>query len=118
MRNKIFYGFCTALLMAAVIVVTGCSESETTGVIIVTPSEITLSGISNSVTFVASVEDTENVEFFDTTLEWRVESELYGNITNSAGTQALYVRTTRDGDNYVYVTDGYDREGWAIIHQE
>ena len=122
MRKGLF-GIVGVLCVTAIVVLalSGCDTGTTTGSLIVTPSYVVMSDSTNSVSIMLTVVTSTNYgggEFSGQLYEWRVDDATLGGVYHSAGNQAMYVRTAKNGEQYVYVKDAYMREGWAVIVQE
>lgn len=97
---------------ASVMMFSGCEEAEGVRAIEVTPANVVLSGATNSAQFTARVSGPLALP-----LEWRVSDPALGSISGT-GSNAVYLRTTRVGNNLVIVRDQYEAEGFAAVTQE
>ena len=112
-----------ALALSLGFLVTGCESGKGLESIFISPESVTLTATNKSQIFTAGGEslltnDTGVVTSLARPLQWYVSDPALGSITKSSGTQAVYTRTTANGDNTVIVKDQYDNEGFSTVRQE
>ena len=111
-------GAATVAALGVLLVFAGCENDTNAGALTVSPGDVTLSGGSNCVTLVVTVDtNTTDRPFSGTGLEWTVSDLSLGNVILTSGNQAYYCRTAQAGDNLLVVRDAYGAEGWVTIHQ-
>jgi hypothetical protein len=112
--KHILTGIRLAFLLA--IAVIGLVACDATNVerLTVTPSHVDLWDSDNAVT-ISVVPDSASTS--NGPYEWWVNDDSLGSVVPESGDQVLYFRTAKTGDNYVFVRDAYNREGWAVIRQ-
>ena len=103
--------------------ITGCESGKGLESLFISPESVTLTATNKTVIFTAggeslSTNDTGVVTSLARPLQWYVSDPALGSITKSSGTQAVYTRTSANGDNTVIVKDQYDNEGFATVRQE
>jgi hypothetical protein len=115
---------CCVLLAALSAVVwglVGCETGDGTAALTVTPTEVFLVGATNTVRLTVGsaggTNTTAGLRSRSLPLEWRVTNPALGQILESSGFVAIYVRSPQNGINTVTVKDQYDAEGFAVIHQ-
>ena len=112
-----------ALALSLGFLVTGCESGKGLESLFISPESVTLTATNKTVIFTAggeslSTNDTGQVASLARPLQWYVSDPALGSITKSSGTQAVYTRTTANGENTVIVKDQYDNEGFATVRQE
>lgn len=113
-----FYAGLSAVclcVMLSVFLLCGCEDSDGTSGLTVSPSAVTLSGSSNTVTFTVSSNSLRELSY---PLEWSVQNASLGRILASAGNSAVYYSSGAGGVNIVMVQDQYEAEGLATVTQE
>jgi hypothetical protein len=99
--------------VAALTVLSGCDSADGIDGVSVSPSSVTLSGSTNSVTFTAQTKGNLGLP-----LEWHVANPALGIISGSSGSNAVYVaKSGQKGTQVVSVKDQYGNEGFASIEQ-
>jgi hypothetical protein len=98
-----------------VVLVTGCDEAKDIRVLTVSPENVVLSGISNTVVFTV---DQATLLELSLPLVWSVSDSANGSVVGSGGNRATYARTGRDGVNVITVVDQFDAAGTAIVDQQ
>ena len=127
--RKINYSGVLVLLtisLSSVWLLCGCETGDGTAALTVAPSQVSLSGLTNTVTFSVggttgasntTVTTSGGLRDLSLPLEWRVTNPALGTILESSGRIAVYARYAENGINTVIVKDQYDAEGFATIHQ-
>ena len=105
--------FCSTVVVG-VVLLTGCETSKGTSGLDVSPSAVTLTDSTNSVTFEVTNVGTNTLAL---PLDWVVANASLGAISGASGTKATYVRSAANGVNTITVYDQYDNEGYAIVTQ-
>jgi len=119
MRTSVSF-FLVCGLVLATWFLAGCDEGDGTASLRVSPASTILSGSSNTVILavVGSVtNESSGLRALSLPIEWRVTNPALGQILESSGTIAVYVRSPENGINTVVARDQYEAEGFATIHQ-
>ena len=90
----------------------GCEQAKDINGIDLEPAYIELAGGSNVVNFAATPSGALSLPF-----AWSVSDPTLGGILTHSGSNAVYVRSAKVGDNVVTVRDQYDVTGSAIVSQ-
>lgn len=114
--NKTHGFVCVVLVMAFAVAValTGCDSADGVSGIQVSPSSVTLSGTSNN-TVVFSVQAKSDLAL---PLVWGVADGSLGSINYSSGSNAIYIASSKKGNQVVSVKDQYNNEGFASVVQQ
>lgn len=111
------------LLLTVWIVIIGCETRDevSSEVLSIKPSEVVLSGSSNTVTFAVDtmVRDYNgiSVRSVNLPLRWEVSNTALGDIVAHQGYNAVYARTSQTGVNVITVRDNSGAEGVATVSQ-
>jgi hypothetical protein len=109
---------CFGLLLVGVAMIgirlgpLGCEQAKNISNVDVEPSQITLAGSSNVVQFTASTSGALALP-----LTWSVSDPSLGGFSSTAGSNAFYVRSVKNGDNVIFVRDQFDVQGSAVVSQ-
>lgn len=111
-----------AVVLAAVVGLCACDETEQGTAVVVTPSSSTLYVPNATVVLTAApaedgVVESNRVDALYLPLRWRVSDPAMGGISSQGGYTAVYVSTGRVGQNSVVVEDQAGSEGVAVINQ-
>jgi len=107
-----------AMCVAAVLCgffLAGCEDGAGTSGLTVSPSSVTLSGTSNTVTFTVTSNSLRELSF---PLVWTVQNSAMGRILESAGSTAVYFSHGVGGVNIVTAQDQYGAEGLATVTRQ
>lgn len=111
------------LSLSVWMVTTGCETRDevNANILSIKPSEVVLSGSSNTVTFVVDpvVRDYDgiSVRSVNLPLRWNVSNTALGAIVAHQGYNAIYARTSQTGVNVITVRDDSGAEGVATVSQ-
>jgi len=127
--NRFAVALCLAGLAVGIVLV-GCETTDQAeDSLTVSPSSVTLQQAVQSVTFtvgpssggtttnVASAVTGGGLQDLSLPLVWSVANSTLGQIGESSGRQAVYIRAARAGINIVMVRDQYNAEGIATVNQ-
>lgn len=112
---RLLGSLCLLSVVVWVVLVTGCDEAKDIRVLTVSPENVVLSGISNTVVFTV---DQATLLELSLPLVWSVSDSANGSVVGSGGNRATYARTGRDGVNVITVVDQFDAAGTAIVDQQ
>ena len=127
--KKIIMASCVVILaIVAVGSFVGCETVEGGAALLVTPAAVTFTGSNSAETVTFTVgglaTDTNGTVGLvgagelSVPLTWTVSHPSLGNITTTAGNQAVYVSSGGEGVNVVTVEDQYGAQGLATVTQE
>ena len=112
------------LLVAGVLLNSGCEEASNTESLTVEPSFADLSGLgvvgsaSNSTFTQTFTVDQRSLRELSLPLTWHVSNPALGDISSAGGRSASYSRKKdAHGDNSVLVEDQYGAQGVATVRQ-
>ncbi|MDA1045008.1 MAG: hypothetical protein O3C57_07275 [Verrucomicrobia bacterium] len=113
-------GLLTVALTATGLM-TGCEEADGITALVVEPDfadlTATTSTGSNTLNGQTFTVTEASLQGLSLPLKWRVSNPALGNIAQSGGRSASYVRTLAHGDNSILVTDQFGAEGIATVRQ-
>ena len=105
-----------AVLLGALLHMTGCEEGDPDRWLTISPAEIVLNDETATVTFVANVTTNDDAGFA-TPIEWRMTDPTLGAFIGGSGNSIIYGRYPETGVNVITAEDPYGAEGTAIVTQ-